>query len=90
MDVETATMSEKGQIVIPGKIRKKINASKGTRFAVIGNRDTIVLKRLRTPTRMELLQELKSLTREITAELRGLGMSEEDVIRTALDARRKT
>ena len=90
MDVETATMSEKGQIVIPGQIRKKINASKGTRFAVMGKHDTIVLKKLRTPTKMELLQELKSLTREITAELRGLGMSEEDVIQIALDARRKT
>lgn len=89
MDIKTAIMSEKGQIVIPDGIRKRMNAAKGTRFAIVSGKDTIILKKLHTPTREELLFELKSLTKEISDELRGLGVTEEDVVQMAVAARRK-
>lgn len=89
MDADTVVMSEKGQIVIPGKIRKRMGASKGTLFAVMGNKDTVVMRRMNTPTREELLRELKSLAHEIAQELKSHGITEDDVIRIAVRSRGK-
>lgn len=89
MEVETAIVSEKGQIVIPSRTRKRVGVTRGMMFAVMGGKDTIMLKKMHTPTREELLQELKTLTHEITQELKEHGITEEDVIRIALRGRRK-
>ncbi len=89
MDVKTTVMSEKGQVVIPDLIRKKLNATKGTMFVVLGENDTILLKKMQTPSKAELLRGLKALTREVTDELKKKGITEEEVIRIAVAGRRK-
>ena len=47
--IETAKMSERGQIIIPKDIREEIGASTNTLFAVSAlDKDTIVMKRINT------------------------------------------
>ena len=56
--VETTKMSSRGQIVIPQYIRDRLKAYEGTVFAVIGTEDTLILKKLETPSSEILLNEI--------------------------------
>jgi len=49
-EIEVTTVSPKGQVVIPQKIRKKMRIESGTKFAVYGRTDVIIFKRLELPT----------------------------------------
>ncbi len=89
MDADMTVMSEKGQIVIPSRIRKKMNAGRGTRFAVVSSKDGILLKRVKTPTRMEILKELQAITKGMSDDLKALGMTEKEVIEIAVNARKR-
>ena len=71
-------MSSKGQIVIPQDIRAEICASEGTMFAVISGRDSIVLKKVATPSKEELLCELKEIAKEGSKRAEKLGIKERD------------
>ncbi|MEK6852782.1 MAG: AbrB/MazE/SpoVT family DNA-binding domain-containing protein [Nanoarchaeota archaeon] len=48
--VRLTTTSLKGQVVIPQVIRKELKIEEGTKFAVFGRKDTIVLKKVSVPT----------------------------------------
>ena len=48
-DVTTTRLSSKGQVVIPDAIRRRLSLEPGAEFVVLGEEDTIVLKRIRTP-----------------------------------------
>jgi AbrB family looped-hinge helix DNA binding protein len=54
---ETTTMSSRGQIVIPQGVRDALALDAGAKFVVIGEGDTIILKRLEVPS----IKELKGL-----------------------------
>lgn len=60
MNIELTKTSGKGQIVIPQKIRKKLGIKEGTRFAIYGEDDTIILKKVEMPTP----EEFKKLTQK--------------------------
>ncbi len=45
----TTRMSSRGQVVIPGPVRKALGIEAGTPFLVIARKDTVVLQRLREP-----------------------------------------
>jgi AbrB family looped-hinge helix DNA binding protein len=60
MNVELTKISGKGQIVIPQKIREKLGIKEGMRFAVYGEDDTVVLKKVAVPT----IDEFRKLTKE--------------------------
>ena len=64
MSVETIRMSSKGQIVIPQEIREEIEADEGTVFAVTGSKDTVILKKIQTPSKEELINQLKTMAKE--------------------------
>ena len=51
MKIEPAitTMGEKGQVVIPKRLRKHLRVEPRTRFMIFGSGDLIVLKRLSLP-----------------------------------------
>jgi AbrB family looped-hinge helix DNA binding protein len=87
VDVEIAKMSSKGQIVVPRKLRKRLNAHEGTLFAVVGTSDSLVLKKVSTPSKDELLSSIRGMAREATSMLRGRGLKEKDIIRIAVGAR---
>jgi len=79
MVVEMIKMSSKGQIVIPQDIRAEICASEGTMFAVVSGRDSIVLKKVATPSKEELICELKEIAKEGKKRLEAKGIKESDI-----------
>ena len=58
-EVAITKMSSKGQIVVPKRLRKLLGISTGEVFAMFGNDDTIVLKRLNVPSKNEFKILLK-------------------------------
>lgn len=81
MEVETTKMSSRGQIVIPQDIRDEVNADEGTVFAVIGSRDTIILKKLEAPSKEKLIKDLENIAKEGRKRAEKLGIKESDVPR---------
>ena len=79
MTLETVKMSSKGQIVIPQGIREEVHAAEGTIFAVIGNHDTIILKKIATPSKEELIQDLGRFAQKAKAKLQKRGVTEKDL-----------
>ena len=72
-------MSSKGQIVIPQNIRTDICASEGTMFAIVSGRDSIVLKKVATPSKEDLIFELGKIAKEGAKRAQKLGIKEKDV-----------
>lgn len=89
MTVETVRMSSKGQIVIPQEIREEINAEEGTVFAVTGSKDTVILKKIPTPSKDELIRQLKAMAREGKARLQRKGVTKEEDIQKIVEKRRR-
>ena len=56
---ELTKASSKGQIVIPGNLRRKMGIKEGSVFAVSAKKDMIVLKKLETGIKAEDLKTLK-------------------------------
>lgn len=48
--IEVTSISSRGQVVIPQIIREQLNIYEGEKFVVIGQDDTIVLKKLEMPS----------------------------------------
>lgn len=48
--IEVTSISSRGQVVIPQGIREQLNIYEGEKFIVIGQDDTIVLKKLEMPS----------------------------------------
>lgn len=59
MPVSTTKMSSKGQVVIPGDIRKKLKLKEGVHFVVLGDADTVVLKLVAPPNPQDIQDLLK-------------------------------
>lgn len=55
--VEITTLSPKGQVVIPQRLRKKLKIAAGTKFAVYGRGETIIFRKIRMP-RVEDFEKL--------------------------------
>jgi AbrB family looped-hinge helix DNA binding protein len=43
-EIATTTMSSKGQVVIPDKIRELLHLKQGTEFVVLSSEGTVILK----------------------------------------------
>ena len=48
-EVEVTSLSSRGQVVIPQHIREALHLNEGTKFVVIGEEDTIILKKIGLP-----------------------------------------
>ena len=58
-EVETAKMSERGQIIIPKGVREYIEAKENTIFTVMPlDKETIIMKKL---DKMKIIQEFRSI-----------------------------
>jgi AbrB family looped-hinge helix DNA binding protein len=76
MTIDMTRLSERGQIVIPNEMRKRMGLKEGTRFLVMGLDDTIVLRKL------ELSQErirLKQLLEKSRKKARSVGFTENEI-----------
>jgi len=88
VDVETTKMSSKGQVVIPENVRALVSASEGTLFAVVGSRDTIVLKKIGLPSKEALIKDLEKIAQEGRKHLESKGIRESDIHDLVQKARR--
>ncbi|MBI2523023.1 AbrB/MazE/SpoVT family DNA-binding domain-containing protein [Candidatus Woesearchaeota archaeon] len=79
MPAETIKMSSRGQIVIPRDIRGELNASEGTIFSVVSAKDAIILKKILTPSKEELIKELGAMALEGGKRAEKLGIKESNV-----------
>lgn len=75
-DVKITTTSQKGQVTIPKEIREKVKAEKGTKFAVYGSDDTVILKKVSVPSK----EEFEELVEWGTEHAKREGISKEDVL----------
>ncbi|MBI4014549.1 MAG: AbrB/MazE/SpoVT family DNA-binding domain-containing protein [Candidatus Aenigmarchaeota archaeon] len=83
-EFEVTKMSSRGQIVIPQELREKMNLGEGSKFAIIGMDDTIILKKLKPPKWEEFDKALSSL-RKYGKEK---GITERKVDKAVRDTRR--
>lgn len=74
-DVATTKLSSRGQVVIPEEIRDRLGLEAGARFVVLGEGDTVVLKRIRPPS----LAEFETLLDHARTAAAEAGLREEDV-----------
>lgn len=65
--IEITSLSSRGQIVIPQGVRDKLNLHEGEKFIVIGEDDTIVLKKLEVPS-FKGFENLLKKTREFAKD----------------------
>lgn len=79
MAIETVRMSSKGQIVIPQDIRDILNAGEGSVFAVVASSDAVILKKIETPSKDELIKDLKKIANEGSKRAEKLNIKESDV-----------
>lgn len=79
MTVETVRMSSKGQIVIPQDIREALKAEEGSVFAVIGGKDSVILKKIETPSKEDLIKDLEKIAKEGRKRAEKLGIKESHI-----------
>lgn len=48
-EVEVTSMSSRGQVVIPQQLRESMHLDRGAKFVIVGEDDTIILKRIEMP-----------------------------------------
>ncbi len=83
-DVILTRMSSKGQIVIPKALRELLDIKEGEVFALFGEDDTLILKRVDLPTG----EELETLLRWGSEHARKRRIKRADVIK-AIEAERR-
>ena len=85
IDTELITVSTKGQIAIPVKIRKKLNIENGSKLIAYVYGDTIMLKILKVPS----AQEFKETMDKAQEWAKSVGFEESEVDRIIKEARKK-
>ena len=80
----TTRMSSKGQVVIPEEVRKALGLEVGAQFVVMGDGDTVVLKRIAIPAK----SELRAMLVKVRSQARRAGLKPSDVRDAVRRARR--
>ena len=79
MEEELVKMSSKGQLVVPGSIRKKEKFKPTDRFVAIDVKDGVLFKRIHIPN---VQIELASLSNDITRHLQERGIKNAELLKT--------
>ncbi|MFA5772708.1 MAG: AbrB/MazE/SpoVT family DNA-binding domain-containing protein [Thermoplasmata archaeon] len=82
-EVTVTKMSSKGQIVVPQNIREMLGLKVGELFALFGEDDTIILKKIKLPSDAEF----RALLKWGKIYARKKGISKGDVIKALENAR---
>lgn len=85
-NIEVTTMTSRGQIVIPQAIREALSLDSGAKFVVVGEGDTVILKRLEMPS-SEGLKGLLTQSRQL-AKKKGLKKSSVNKVIVAVRGKR--
>ena len=78
------TMTKKGQVVIPGSIRKSLGIAGGTKLLVMTDGENVLMKPI-DPPRLESFEDLVAESREAA---RNAGLQQPDVETAIREARR--
>lgn len=84
-EFEVTKMSSRGQVVIPQDLRDKMRLQEGSKFAVVGMDDTIILKKL-GPPKWEDFDRVLGRMRKFGKEK---GVTENDVDKAVRETRRR-
>lgn len=84
-ELEIATLSSKGQIVIPGAIRKDLKIQAGSKFVVLTDGNNILLKQIEEPD----IHEFKDLIKESRKAIKNKNISQSDLESLIKNARKK-
>ena len=82
--LETTRLSSKGQVVLPLAIRRRLHLSSGAKFAVTGEGDTVILKKVALPSS----SEINRLLRKSRQYARRVGLKPADVKKVIQQVRR--
>lgn len=85
MSLDFTRLSEKGQVVVPSEVRRRMKLKEGTRFVILGFDDTIVLRKLEVSEERLRLKRLLAQSRE---KAKKVGFSVRE-IQKLLEASRK-
>ncbi len=83
--IEITSISSRGQIVIPQNLRNRMKICEGEKFIVIGEGNTIVLKKLEMPS-FNGIDKLLKKTREFS---KNKGLKDSDVEEAIKNSRKK-
>ena len=84
-NINITSMSSRGQIVIPLSLRERLKIHEGEKFVVIGEDNTIVLKKVEMPS-FKGFEKLLAKTREFAKQK---GLNEADVEEAIKESRKK-
>ena len=85
-EAELTILSEKGQVVIPAKIRSKMGLKPKTKFLVYEHDDSVILKKLKEP---DLSKELEAMYKRIDERTAKYGELTQDDIEEEIQKYRK-
>jgi AbrB family looped-hinge helix DNA binding protein len=79
----TTKMSSKGQVVIPEEIRRRLGLKAGSRFVVVGDKDTVILKTISPPS----MKDFNDLIKEARRQAKLAGLKRSDIVSVVAKAR---
>ena len=82
-EVVFTKMSSKGQIVVPKALRQMLDLREGEIFALFGENDTLILKRIEMPSK----DELEQILRWGHEYAKKKGIKRKDIMKTIEDVR---
>jgi AbrB family looped-hinge helix DNA binding protein len=83
---DVTVVSEKGQVVIPQAIRKKLGIGPKTKLLVYGYEDAVIMKKLEVP---DVTKELEALYKRIDARIAKYGALTQDEVEAEIQQYRK-
>ena len=78
---DVTVVSEKGQVVIPQNIRKKLGIGPKTKLLIYGYQDAVIMKKLEVPN---ITKELENLYKQMTKKIAKYGELSNDEINIAI------
>lgn len=84
-NIEITSVSSRGQVVIPQSLRDRLKIHEGEKFVIIGEDNTIILKKLEMPS-FSGVDKLLKKTREFAKKK---GLKETDVEEAVRETRKK-
>jgi AbrB family looped-hinge helix DNA binding protein len=84
---DVTVVSEKGQVVIPQTIRKKLGIGPKTKLLVYGYQDAVIMKKLEVP---DITKELEAMYKRIDKRIAKHGeLTNKEINKVISDYRRK-
>jgi AbrB family looped-hinge helix DNA binding protein len=77
--MEITSISSRGQVVIPQRLRDKMCLKEGEKFVVMGEDGTIILKKIEMPGKDKLICDLEKIAKRGRERAEKLGIKEKDV-----------